>query len=69
MKNKMQYRIKYYENWNGMGEFYVFEGKRTNEKEWSFDIAFKLDEDDRINYQALTKIRELKSLGIDFYFA
>lgn len=66
-KAKYEVRIRYDEDWKGEGEYFVFEGKWTNEQEWGLDTAFKLI-DDRISYQALTKIRELKRLGIDFYF-
>ena len=78
MKSKPHYeeRIRYEENWHGEGEHYIFEGKWKNEPEtdWSLDTAFKLfDYDGRkgelINYQAITKIRELMKLGIPFYFA
>lgn len=60
-------RIRYDENWNGEGEHFVFEGKWSNEDEWGLVSAFPL-KNDMIHYTALTKIREMKSLGIDFYF-
>ena len=69
-KPKLVCRIRYEENWNGRGEHFIFENKWTNEgdDEWGLDTAYKLI-DDRISYQALTKIRQLIDLGIEFYFA
>ena len=80
-KPQYEVRIRYDENWNGQGEYFVFEGKWTDEKEWGLDSAFKLldyrDENGNVheqdkaavlNYQALTKIRELQKIGIPFYF-
>lgn len=67
-KAKYEVRIRYDEDWNGQGEHFVFEGKWTFGTEWELDTAFKLI-DNMISYQALTKIRQLKKLGIDFYFA
>ena len=69
-KERVQLRIRYDENWNGKGEFYVFECRRSNEDEWGLDTAFKLmDKDDikgiLINYQALTKIRECMKNGVE----
>ena len=72
-------RIRYDENWSGEGEHFVFEGRWSNEKEWGLDSAFPIvnksdlkDDNEKekylIHYTALTKIRELKNLGIDFYF-
>lgn len=74
-------RIRYVEDWHGEGEHFVFEGKWSDEKEWGLDSAFKLldyhDKDGNVppdgkgillNYQALTKIRELKRMGVEFHF-
>lgn len=75
-------RIRYVENWNGgdgTGEYFLFEGKWSDEDDshWGLDTAFKLLDLDYkgihekgvlLNYQALTKIRELMKMGIDFYF-
>lgn len=71
--NKLECRIRYDENYMNNGEHYVFENKWTNEEEWGLDTAFKLyDHDgkkgDLINYQALTKIRDLRKMGISYYF-
>lgn len=60
-------RIRYDENWNGEGEHFIFEGKWSNEDNWGFVSAFQLM-NNMIHYTALTKIRELKNLGIEFYF-
>ena len=65
---KLECRIRYEENWRGEGEYFIFECKFADEDEWGLDTAFKC-EDDRISYQALTKIRELMKMGIRFYFA
>ena len=71
-------RIRYDEDWNGQGEHFVFEGKWSDETEWGLDSAFQLFDYDKdgyhegaclINYRALTKIRELKKMGIDFWFS
>ena len=70
-------RIRYEENWHGEGEHYIFEGKWSDEDSWGLDTAFKLFDIDYkgyhgkgelINYQALTKIRELLKMRIPFYF-
>ena len=70
-------RIRYDENWHNEGEHFEFEGKWSDEDEWGLDSAFKLFDYDKdgihetgslINYKALTKIRELKRMGIDFRF-
>lgn len=78
-KPKLECRIRYDKNWNGEGEHYVFENKWTNEEGWGLDSAFPLvsyedgklvrGKGDLLNYQALTKIRELRKLGIYYYFA
>lgn len=60
-------RIRYEENYRDDGEHYIFENKWTDEETWGLDTAFKLI-DDRISYQALTKIREMQRNGIEFYF-
>ena len=72
-KNQLECRIRYVENWNGQGEYFVFENKWTDEDEWGLDTAFKLldygeGKGNVISYQALTKIRELQKLGIPFRF-
>ena len=72
-RDKLIGRIHYDADWHGMGEYFIFETKWTNEEEWGLDTAFKLlDYNDEpgavISYKALTKIREWTRLGIDFYF-
>ena len=71
-------RIRYVEDWHGEGEHYVFEGKHSDEEDWGLDTAFKLFDLDYkghhedgvlISYQALTKIRELRKMGVPFHFA
>lgn len=63
-------RIRYVEDWNGQGEYYVFEGRWSDEEKWGVDCAFQLfgENAQLVNYQALTKIRELKKMNIPFYF-
>lgn len=78
-EKKFECRIRYDRDWNGEGEHMVFENKWTDEEEWSLDSAFPFvcyekgqlvrGKGDLLNYQALTKIRELKYLGIHYYFA
>ena len=78
-KPRLECRIRYEENWSGQGEYYVFENKWTDEEGWGLDCAFPLvsyddgklvvGKGDLLNYQALTKVRELMKLGIQFYFA
>ena len=80
-KPRLECRIRYDANWNGQGEYFVFENKWTDEEGWGLDCAFPLcsidiengkveiGKGDLLNYQALTKIRELKHLGVHFYFA
>lgn len=72
-KKKLMGRIRYEEDWNGMGEHFIFENKWSDEDEWGLEVAFKLldyngKKGEVISYQALTKIREWKRLGVDFYF-
>lgn len=66
-KPRYEERIRYDENFRDDGEHFVFEGKWSDESEWGLDQAFKLV-NDRLSYQALTKIRELQRLDIPFYF-
>jgi len=78
-KPRLECRIRYDENWCDRGEYYVFENKWTDEEGWGIDSAFPLcsyddgklvvGKGDLVNYQALTKVRELLKLGIRFYFA
>ena len=67
MKRKLEVRIRYEEDWKGIGEHFIYETKWSDENEWGLDTAFKLV-DDMISYQALTKIREMMRNNIDFYF-
>ena len=67
-EKRFEERIRYDENYNGRGEYFVFEGKYTDEDEWGLDTAYGLN-NDRISYQALTKIRELIKHGTPFRFA
>lgn len=62
---KIKGRIRYDENWNGHGEYFCFEIKSENE--WGLDTAFRLI-DDRLSYQALTKVREWMRNGVDFHW-
>lgn len=66
-KAKLVGRIRYEENWNGQGEYFIFENKWTDEEDWGLEMAVPCV-DDRIHYTALTKIREWQNLGIEFYF-
>ena len=72
-KPRYEVRIRYYEDWHGHGEHFVFERKGSDETEWGTDMAFKLldYEDEKgvlLSYRALTKIRQLQELNIPFYF-
>lgn len=80
-KRKLQCRIRYEENWNERGEYFIFENKWTDEDSWGLDSAFPLldyrgedgtvleqDKGAVLHYTALTKIRELQNMGIEFYF-
>ena len=71
-------RIRYVEDWHGEGEHFLFEGKQSDEEAWCLDTAFKLfdldyngyhNKGELISYQALTKIRELRKMGIPYHFA
>ena len=64
---KLEGRIRYDENWRNEGEYYVFEIYDDEYNEWSLDTAYKLI-DDRLSYQALTKVREWQKLDIGFHF-
>ena len=66
-------RIRYVEDWHGEGEHFIFEGKQSDADAWGLDTAFKLFDLDGekgilIHYQALTKIRELRKMGIPYHF-
>ena len=75
----LECRIRYDEDWHGLGEYYVFENKWTNEESWGTDCACPLisyengeriiGKGDYLHYTALTKIRDLINLGIRFYFS
>lgn len=72
-KKQLECRIRYVEDWNGRGEYYLFENNWTNETEWGLDTAFKLldygeEKGALLSYKALTKIMELQKMGISFYF-
>lgn len=72
-KDKLEGRIRYEENWNGLGEYFIFETKWASEKEWGLDTAFKLldykgEQGVVMSYRTLTKVREWANLGIDFHF-
>lgn len=67
MKKKLKGRIYYDEDWNGNGEYFVFQNKWTDEDEWGTEVAFPLV-NDMIHYTALTQIRKWLDLGIEFYF-
>ncbi len=64
---RFEERIRYDKDWCGQGEHFVFEGKYTDEDEWSLDMAFPVV-DDNIHYTALTKVRELLWCGTPFHF-
>ena len=66
-KNKLIGRIRYEEDWNGRGEYYIFENKWSNEEEWGLECAFPLV-NDMVHYEALTLIRQWQRLGMEFYF-
>ena len=78
-KPYLEERIRYVEDYFGEGEHFVFECKWSNEKSWGLDSAFPLvsyedgklvlGKGDLLNYQALTKIRELQKMGVRFYFS
>ena len=66
-------RIRYDEDWNGNGEHFVFEGKWSDEDDWGLDLAFTLfdykeEKGALMSWKALSKIRDLMNLGIDFRF-
>ena len=72
-KTKLMGRIRYEEDWCGRGEHFVFENKWSDEDEWGLEVAFKLldygeEKGAVVSYQAITKIREWQTLGIDFHF-
>ena len=73
-KSKVEYRIRYAQNYKGLEECYLFESKSSNSDNWTLDTAYGLQKDANgentlISYEALTKIRELQQMGISFYFA
>ena len=52
---------------NNEGEWYNFEIRQNEDDNFGLDTSFRLV-DGRLNYQALTKIRELMKLGYRIYF-
>lgn len=73
-------RIRYDKDWKGHGEYFVFEGKMSDESDdqWGLDAAYKLfdlevdgntEKGVLIHYEALTKIRQLLDRRIDFWFS
>ena len=68
-KNQVEGRIYYEENWNGEGEFFIFEVKRADEPEteWGLQTAYPL-KNDMIHYTALTTIRHWIDTEVDFHF-
>lgn len=64
-KDSLIGRIRYTDNYRGR-EAYIFETRWTNESDDSYGIekVFYVDEHDKINYQALTQIREWQRIGI-----
>lgn len=65
-KNKIIGRIKYYKDFYGT-EGYAFEIYQ-GEESWGLDTFYPLDENDKLSYQALTKIREWQVFEVDFHF-
>lgn len=71
-RNQLEYRIRHTDNFMNDGEYFLFECKRSNEKDWGLDTAFKVmkttDEDVVVNLGALVKISRLMDLDIPFKF-
>lgn len=62
---KPECRVRYIQN--NEGEWYNFEIRQNEDDNFGLDTSFQLV-DGRLNYQALTKIRELMKLGYRIYF-
>lgn len=73
-ERKMIGRISYVENWRNEGEHFVYEHRFEDEDDWTFESAsplcewkdgkLKVGSGDFIHFEALTKIREWKKIGI-----
>ncbi len=63
---KPECRVRYVKN--DEGEWYNFEIRQNEDEDFGLDTSFRLV-DDRLSYQALTKIRELMKLDYRIYFA
>lgn len=71
-------RVRYDKDCFGEGEHYVFEYRKFDEEEWTFDSAFPLvsfedgklviGKGDLLNYTALTKVREMMKYGYAICF-
>lgn len=66
-------RVRYCKDWNGKGEYYLFESRRAGEDEYSLENAFKLWDYEgenavMIHFSALPKIREWMAIGVNFHF-
>lgn len=67
-KVKVEGRIRYEADYMGRGEHYIFEFKKTTDKEWKMEKAFGLIQGELVHYTALTTLREWQRLGIEFHF-
>ena len=77
MIKDLEGRIRYVADWDGRGEFFLFETKHKDGTEWSLESAFKLLDYDHdgihrkaelISYQALSQIRQWHMNGIPYHF-
>lgn len=60
-------RIRYCEKDQDGHECFIFETRQSSDEEFGFCVSFRLI-DDRLSYQALTKIREMTKLGYSIWF-
>jgi len=68
----LEARIRYVEDWNGKGEYYLLEN-RWSDEEWGLEMAcplfdYKEEKGCLVSYRALTTIRQWKKLNIPFHF-
>lgn len=63
---KLEGRVRYEENWRGEREYFIFEIKWTNEKEWGLETAYPCV-DDKVHWSVIAHFRKWQDLGISYY--
>ena len=61
-KRHYEIRCRRDKNFNGMGKYFVMEGKWSDEDEWGVIEAYEVDDCDKINYHILGWIKDQKNV-------